>query len=179
MHRSAVISVLILFLLSYAFKQARIAHVRCKEHHLAIRAGIQVISFVASPLLYTVNVSGSCQALELGSRWLQGETSVLSRQGYLDSRDMDAIRKGPTCYSVIHFTWSKSWIRPHKNHQVFLVLFGVFFGCYLERQRRWGEARCKFCDIAILFRLYMSCLYSANNDVTPGYNVCMLGCLIA
>lgn len=104
--------------------------VRYKEHHLALGAGAQGIAFVTSPLLHTMQGSGSCQALQLGSRWLQGESSVLGRQGYLGSRDMDAMRKAPPFSSVVYFAWSKTWVRPHKNHQGLLFWFCVVF-CFL------------------------------------------------
>lgn len=108
-HRSAVTSLLTLFWLNSCLQKQLEKHVRCQEHHLAIRPGIQGITLVVSPLLHAVNASGSCQALELGSRWPQGESSVLGRQGYLDSREMDARRKAPPCSSVIYSAPSKSW----------------------------------------------------------------------
>lgn len=108
-HRSAVTSLLTLFWLNSCLQKQLEKHVRCQEHHLAIRPGIQGITLVVSPLLHAVNASGSCQALELGSRWPQGESSVLGRQGYLDSREMDARRKAPPCSSVIYSASSKSW----------------------------------------------------------------------
>lgn len=68
---------------------------------LALRAGAQGIVFVTSPLLHTVKGSESCQALQLGSRRLQGESSVLGRQGYLGSRNMDTVRKAPPCRTLL------------------------------------------------------------------------------
>jgi len=116
---------------------------------------------------HTLNATGSCQALELGSRWLRGESSVLGRQGYPDPRDIDAMRKAPPCSNVIYFAWSKSGVGPHKNHQVLwfcLVWLGLF----------WG-----FVSLGGGFRLYIACPYSVKNDVTPGCIVCTLGCLLA